>query len=86
VTNEQWDRIRQNFPEESIPENPPGRKPVQARKVLDAVLWIFNAGARGHMLPQCYPNYKMVHRQKSAVRKLGRRDADRSEARESGRR
>ena len=30
--------------------------------VLEAVLWIFNTGAQWHMLPQCYPNYKTVHR------------------------
>jgi transposase len=51
-----------NFPEEHIPEGRPGRKPVPARAVLEAVLWILNTGAQGHMLPQCYPNYKTVHR------------------------
>jgi len=25
-------------------------------------LWILNTGAQWHMLPQCYPNYKTVHR------------------------
>jgi transposase len=30
--------------------------------VLEAVLWILNTGAQWHMLPQCYPNYKTVHR------------------------
>src|SRR5208282_5495805 len=40
----------------------PGRKPVPARRVLDAVLWILNTGAQWHMLPQCYPNHKTVHR------------------------
>lgn len=29
---------------------------------MEAVLWILNAGAQWHMLPQCYPNYKTVHR------------------------
>ena len=40
----------------------PGRKPVSTRQVLEAVLWILNTGAQWHMLPQCYPNYKTVHR------------------------
>ena len=31
-------------------------------RVLEAVLWILNTGAQWHMLPQCYPNYKTVHR------------------------
>lgn len=62
LTDEQWGRIREHFPEENVPEDRPGRKPIPTRKVLDAVLWILNTGAQWHMLPQCYPNYKTVHR------------------------
>lgn len=62
LSDEQWERIREHFPEENIPEGRPGRKPVPARQVLDAVLWILNTGAQWSMLPQCYPNYKTVHR------------------------
>jgi transposase len=62
LSNEQWDRIREHFPEENIPEGRAGRKPIAARQVLEGVLWILNTGAQWHMLPQCYPNYKTVHR------------------------
>ena len=62
LTDEQWDQIRDYFPEEHLPEGRPGRKPVPTRAVLEAVLWILNTGAQWHMLPQCYPNYKTVHR------------------------
>jgi transposase len=62
LTDEQWDRIREHFPEENVPEGRAGRKPIAARKVLEGVLWILNTGAQWHMLPQCYPNYKTVHR------------------------
>jgi transposase len=62
LSDEQWERIREHFPEENLPEDRPGRKPVAARKVLEAVLWILNTGAQWHMLPQSYPNYKTVHR------------------------
>ena len=62
LSDVQWERIREHFPEENIPDGRPGRKPVPARRVLDAVLWILNTGAQWHMLPQCYPNYKTVHR------------------------
>ncbi|MGQ0810604.1 MAG: IS5 family transposase, partial [Nitrospiraceae bacterium] len=53
---------RERFPEEHIPDGRPGRRPVPARAVLEAVLWILNTGAHWHRLPQCDPNYKTVHR------------------------
>ncbi len=62
LTDEQWERIREHFPEENIPDGRPGRKPISTRQVLEGVLWILNTGAQWHMLPQCYPNYKTVHR------------------------
>jgi transposase len=62
LSDEQWERIREYFPEENLPEGRPGRKPVPAREVLEGALWILNTGAQWHMLPQCYPNYKTVHR------------------------
>ncbi|MFC1492115.1 IS5 family transposase, partial [Nitrospinota bacterium] len=62
LTDSQWEKIRHHFPEENLPEGRPGRKPVPTRRVLEAVLWILNTGAQWHMLPQCYPNYKTVHR------------------------
>jgi transposase len=46
----------------ALPQRSSGRKPIPARKVLEAVLWILNTGAQWHMLPQSYPNYKTVHR------------------------
>lgn len=62
LIDEHWQRIRNHFPEEQIPDSRPGRRPVPAREVLEAALWILNTGAQWHMLPQCYPNYKTVHR------------------------
>jgi transposase len=62
LTDEQWERIRDHFPEERISDGRPGRKPIPTRRVLEAVLWILNTGAQWHMLPQSYPNYKSVHR------------------------
>lgn len=62
ISDAHWDRIRHHFPEEGIPDDRPGRKPVPARRVLDAVLWILTTGAQWHLLPQSYPNYKTVHR------------------------
>ena len=62
LSDEQWERIRDHFPEEHIADGRPGRKPIPTRRVLEAVLWILNTGAQWHMLPQSYPNYKTVHR------------------------
>ena len=62
LSDHPWDRIREHFPEENIPVGRAGRKPIPTRGILEAVLWILNTGAQWHMLPQCYPNYKTVHR------------------------
>src|SRR6266498_638053 len=62
LRDEQWERIRDHFPEEKIADGRPGRKPIPTRCVLEAVLWILITGAQWHMLPQSYPNYKTVHR------------------------
>ncbi len=61
LRDDQWERIREHFPEEHSPDSRPGRKPVPTRAVLEAVLWILNTGAQWSLLPQCHPNYKTVH-------------------------
>ena len=38
LTDEQWERIRDHFPEEHIADGRPGRKPIASRRVLEAVL------------------------------------------------
>ncbi|MGD8629992.1 MAG: transposase [Gammaproteobacteria bacterium] len=50
LSDEQWERIREHFPEGHIPSDRRGHKPIPARKVLEAVLWILNTGAQWHML------------------------------------
>jgi len=35
---------------------------VSARIILETVLWILNTGAQWHLLLQCYPTDKTVHR------------------------
>jgi len=62
ISDGHWCRIQKYFPEEKIPDGRPGRKPVPARQILDAVLWILTTGAQWAMLPQSYPDHKTVHR------------------------
>ena len=62
LSDEQWEKVRRHFPEEHRRRDTPGRKPVAARDILEAVLWILTTGAQWKMLPQSYPNYKTVHR------------------------
>jgi hypothetical protein len=47
LTDVQWDRIRDRFPEEHIADDRPGRKPIPTRRVLEAALWILNTGRSG---------------------------------------
>jgi len=45
LSDEQWERIRRYFPEENHPTSRAGRKPVPARSILEAVLWILGDAA-----------------------------------------
>jgi hypothetical protein len=52
LTDEEWERIRNHFPEEHIADGRPGRKPIPTRRILEAVLWLLNTGAQWHKLSQ----------------------------------
>jgi hypothetical protein len=51
LRDEQWERIREHFPEEQIPESSPGRKPGPARDVLEAALDSKHGRAMAHVAP-----------------------------------
>jgi transposase len=40
LSDVQWERIREHFPEENLPDDRPGGKPITSRNVLDGVPWI----------------------------------------------
>jgi transposase len=52
LTDEQWERIRDHFPEEHIADRRPGRKPIASRRVLEAVLWILNTCPSRKLYPR----------------------------------
>lgn len=62
VDDQEWESIKECFPEDKNYLRKNGRKPVPARDILDAALWVAYNDAQWYMLPQCYPNYKTVHR------------------------
>ena len=62
LTNEQWNRIEPII-SESLPEKDPrGRKPRDAREVLNGILWILRTGAPWKDMPERYPPYQTCHR------------------------
>ena len=71
LSDEQWERVRHHFPEESKPKGRRGRPMAPARRVFEAVLWILHTGAQWSFLPQCCPNYKTVHRRFQAWARTG---------------
>ena len=61
-SDQHWERIREHFPEEYVPEGRAGHKSIPAGKAHEALLWPLNIGARWQMPPLCYPIYRTVHR------------------------
>jgi len=62
LTNEQWNRIEPII-SKSLPEKDPrGRKPRDARDVLNGILWILRTGAPWKDMPPRYPPYQTCHR------------------------
>lgn len=61
VSEEHGGLFRTHFPEERCPDDLLSGKPIPARKVLQAVLWILNTGVRWRIFPQSCPNHETVH-------------------------
>ncbi len=59
---DQWDRIREHFPEEHLPDTRPGRKPVPTRAVLEAVLVDTEHRCPMAPAPPVLSELKTVHR------------------------
>ena len=57
LTDEQWEQIRKVLP----PERKRGRKPLNRRWVLNAILYVVRTGCQWRMLPKDFPNWKSVY-------------------------
>lgn len=57
LTNRQWQLIRQLLPNRSRR----GRRPIDRRRILNAILYVVRTGCQWRMLPKCFPNWSTVY-------------------------
>lgn len=62
ITEKQWEIIETYIPKKKSGKGKPGRPAVDARAILNGVLWILRTGAPWHDLPSRYPPYQTCHR------------------------
>jgi len=62
LTDEQWSVVERLIPRPNVRKDGKGRPRVDARNVLDGMLWILWTGAPWKALPSEYPPYQTVHR------------------------
>ena len=57
VTNRQWQLLRQLLPRRSNL----GRRPIDRRRVVNAILYVVRTGCQWRMLPKDFPNWNTVY-------------------------
>jgi putative transposase len=57
LTNRQWQLIRQLLP----PESKRGRKRIDRRRIINAILYVVRTGCQWRMLPRNFPNWSTVY-------------------------
>ncbi len=57
VTNRQWQLVRQLLPRRSRR----GRKPIDRRRVINAIFYVVRTGCQWRMLPKDFPNWNTVY-------------------------
>jgi len=57
LTNRQWQLIRQLLPARSRR----GRRPIDRRRVINAILYVVRTGCQWRMLPKGFPNWSTVY-------------------------
>jgi transposase len=62
LTNEQWELVEPLLPKRDRSGNRTGRPRVEARPVLEGILWVLRTGAPWKDLPLRFPSYQTCHR------------------------
>jgi len=62
LTDEQWAVVKASIPEPPRRSDGRGRPWLEARDVLNGILWIMRTGAAWQDLPDRYPSYQTCHR------------------------
>ncbi len=57
LTNRQWQLIRQLLPQQLRL----GRRPIDRRRIINAVLYVVRTGCQWRMLPKSFPNWSTVY-------------------------
>ena len=57
LTNRQWQLLRQLFPQASRR----GRRPIDRRRIINAILYLVRTGCQWRMLPRSFPNWSTVY-------------------------
>lgn len=57
LSDEQWRIIKRLLPKPA----PRGRKPIDRRRVIDAILYVVRSGCQWRMLPRDFPNWSTVY-------------------------
>lgn len=57
LTNRQWQLIRQLLPRRSRL----GRRPIDRRRIINAILYVVRTGCQWRMLPKDFPNWSTVY-------------------------
>lgn len=57
LTDRQWQLIRQSLP----PRSQRGRKPIDRRTIINAILYVVRTGCQWRMLPSDFPNWSTVY-------------------------
>jgi transposase len=72
LSDADWDRVKHLFSESASPAlRGPGRPRRDARKILDAILWIEQTGDRWHRLPLTFPPAQTCYAKYLAWRRTG---------------